>query len=53
MEIGDEVIDDVLAGLRTTGHFLTHHLAPSLGDRPLPAARQRLIDALVRRSAAM
>ena len=50
---GDGAIDDVLAGLRTTGHFLTHHLAPSLGDRPLPAARQRLIDALVRRSAAM
>ncbi|WP_226782165.1 DNA repair protein RecO [Oceaniglobus trochenteri] len=31
-------------GLRTTGHFLETHLAPSLGNRPLPAARQRLID---------
>lgn len=39
---------EVLDGLRTTGHFLAHHLAPSLGDRPLPAARQRLLDALAR-----
>lgn len=40
---------DVLEGLRVTGHFLETHLAPSLGDRALPAARGRLIDALVRR----
>lgn len=39
---------DVIEGLRVTGHFLAHHLAPSLGVRPLPAARQRLVDALVR-----
>jgi DNA repair protein RecO (recombination protein O) len=39
---------DILDGLRTTGHFLHTHLAPSLGDRPLPAARQRLIDLLTR-----
>jgi DNA repair protein RecO (recombination protein O) len=39
---------EILAGLRTTGHFLTTWLAPALGDRPLPAARQRLIDALAR-----
>ena len=32
------------AGLRTTGFFLANRLAASLGDRPLPAARQRLID---------
>jgi DNA repair protein RecO (recombination protein O) len=41
---------DILAGLRTTGHFLESHLAPSLGDRPLPAPRQRFIDALARQS---
>ncbi|QBY02841.1 DNA repair protein RecO [Rhodophyticola sp. CCM32] len=41
-------IDD---GLRLTGHFLAHHLAPSLGEKPLPAARQRLIDLIVRQSA--
>ena len=40
--------DDVLEGLRVTGHFLTEHLAPSLGDKPLPAARQRFVDVLRR-----
>lgn len=35
-------------GLRTTGHFLTAHVAPSLGNRPLPAARQRLLDLFAR-----
>ncbi|MDY6859679.1 MAG: DNA repair protein RecO [Pseudomonadota bacterium] len=35
-------------GLRVTGHFLAHWLAPSLGNRPLPEARARLIDLLER-----
>lgn len=39
---------EVLEGLRTTGHFLHRRLAPALGDRPLPSARARLIDALAR-----
>ncbi|OAN78852.1 DNA repair protein RecO [Jannaschia sp. EhC01] len=39
---------DVIEGLRVTGHFLENHLAPSLGGRALPAARQRLVAALVR-----
>ena len=39
---------DVLRGLETTGHFLDHHLAPSLGDRKVPGARRRLIDAIAR-----
>lgn len=39
---------DVLEGLVTTGHFLTHRLAPALGDRPLPGARARLVAALSR-----
>ena len=34
-------LEDVIAGLHVTGHFLRAHLARSLGDRPLPAARQR------------
>ena len=38
----------VLEGLRVTTHFLADHLAPSLGERPLPSARQRFIDALHR-----
>ncbi len=42
---------DVIGGLHVTGHFLEHHLARSLGDRRLPAARQRLVEALERRSA--
>lgn len=40
--------EGVLAGLRVTGHFLAHHLAPALGDKPLPPARQRFIDRLAR-----
>lgn len=40
--------EDVLAGLKTTGHFLTHRLAQSHGNRPLPEARARLIDRLTR-----
>lgn len=36
-------------GLRTTGHFLQTWLAPALGDRPLPPARQRFVDLMSRR----
>lgn len=42
---GDDV-DGIRQGLRTTGHFLSHWLAPEMGDRPIPPARQRLIDLL-------
>lgn len=45
---GTAEIDDVLAGLRTTGHFLLHRLAADIGNRPLPESRQRLIDSLTR-----
>jgi len=38
-------------GLRTTGHFLVHGLAHSLGDKPLPEARARLVDMLSRAQA--
>ena len=38
----------VALGLETTGHFLARHLAPSLGERPLPSARQRFVDRLLR-----
>ncbi|APX90096.1 DNA repair protein RecO [Brevirhabdus pacifica] len=41
-------LSDLLAGLATTGHFLANRLAPELGDRPLPKARQRLVDLLAR-----
>lgn len=45
---GDGSRENVLAGLRTTGHFLSRWLAPALGDRPLPEARARLIERLAR-----
>ncbi|MFD1342753.1 DNA repair protein RecO [Litorisediminicola beolgyonensis] len=42
---------EVLTALGTTGHFLEHHLAPSLGSRPLPSARAQFLDRLARRAA--
>ncbi|MFC2969389.1 DNA repair protein RecO [Acidimangrovimonas pyrenivorans] len=39
---------EIAEGLRLTGHFLGHHLAPALGNRPLPEARNRLVAALMR-----
>ncbi len=39
---------EVAAGLEITGHFLTHHLAPALGNRPLPPARERFAARLKR-----
>jgi DNA repair protein RecO (recombination protein O) len=41
-------LTDLLAGLRVTGHFLANRLAPELGERPLPPARQRLEDRIAR-----
>lgn len=37
---------DTLSGLRVTGHFLKAHLAPSLGTREIPMARDRLVELL-------
>ena len=48
---GEGGLADVLDGLRVTGHFLETHLAPALGDRPVPAARARLVSALARDAA--
>ncbi len=42
---------EILVALGTTGHFLKHHLAASLGDKPLPAARGAFLDRLSRRAA--
>ena len=39
---------DILEGLGVIGHFLRTRLAPALGDRPVPEARARLVDALRR-----
>jgi DNA repair protein RecO (recombination protein O) len=38
----------VIAGLRLTGHFLDLGLRPVLHERPLPEARARLVDLLLR-----
>lgn len=43
---------DVLAGLKTTGYFLEHHLAAELGGKPLPEARARFLARLSARAAA-
>ena len=39
---------ELVQGLETTGHFLEHQLRASLGEKPLPAARSRLLRALIR-----
>ncbi len=44
--IGRTALDEVTAGLKTTGYFLENWMAPALGNAPLPAARQRLLDVL-------
>lgn len=46
--VGDGSLSNVLDGLVTTGHFLTHGIAHALGDKPLPEARARLLDRLRR-----
>jgi DNA repair protein RecO (recombination protein O) len=33
-----------MQGLGTTGHFLRTRLAPALGNRPLPEARDRFVE---------
>ncbi|TNF64591.1 MAG: DNA repair protein RecO [Rhodobacteraceae bacterium] len=45
-EAGDA---EIVAALGVTGHFLTEKLARSLGNRPVPQARGRLIDEMARR----
>lgn len=40
---------DIAEGFRTTGHFLREHLAPALGNKPLPEARARFVDGFTRR----
>lgn len=44
----DFIVAEVLSGLETTGHFLTTKLAPAMGNRPVPEARQRLLEVLGR-----
>lgn len=46
--IGDADDAEIVAGLRTTGYFLTHHLAAGLGGRRLPQSRARYVEAFIR-----
>ncbi|MDA8585613.1 DNA repair protein RecO [Rhodobacteraceae bacterium] len=46
---GDGNPVDVTEGLRTTGHFLQTRLAPALGNKAIPEARNRLIDLLIKK----
>ena len=40
--------EEIIQGLRITGHFLHQHVAPEFGNIPLPEARQRYVDRLTR-----
>ena len=44
--------DEILQGLRTTGHFIESRLLPVLSDRPPPVARSRFVESLEREFAA-
>ncbi|WP_090112342.1 DNA repair protein RecO [Limimaricola pyoseonensis] len=39
---------DIAAALATTGWFIEHRLLPGSGERPLPPARARLVEAIAR-----
>jgi DNA repair protein RecO (recombination protein O) len=39
---------EIVEAFRTTGYFLTEHLAANLGGKPLPPARARFIEAFIR-----
>lgn len=39
---------DIAEGLRTTGFFLEKWVAPAMGEKPVPVARQRFVERLLR-----
>ena len=43
---------ELIEALWVTGHFLHNHLAPEMGNTPLPGARQRFMDRLRSRASA-
>ena len=45
---GDATNAQIVIALRTTGYFLEHRLIASLGNRQVPSARARLIEAIAR-----
>ncbi|WP_341368278.1 DNA repair protein RecO [Yoonia sp. BS5-3] len=46
--MGDASNSEIIAALGTTGFFIEHRLVKSLGDRPVPPARDRLLHAIAR-----
>lgn len=46
---GDAPDQEIAQSLETTGFFLKEHLAPMVGNRPLPEARARFVEAFLRR----
>jgi len=51
LEIAPAPAEDLLQGFAVTGHFLSQHLAGEMQGKPLPDARQRLIDLVARQAA--
>lgn len=47
---GDASNTEIAKALATTGYFIENRLIKGLGDRPMPSARARLIDAIVRKA---
>ena len=47
--VGSGNLDDLEDGFRTTGHFLENALAKDLGNKPVPEARARFVDAFLKR----
>ena len=45
---GDASHADIVQALGTTGYFIEHRLLAGSGDRPMPAARARLIETIAR-----
>ncbi len=48
---GDADASQIVTALGTTGFFIENRLIKGLGDRPMPVARQRLLDAIARQGA--
>ena len=46
---GDAEDAEIAEAFKTTGYFLSNHLARDLGNKPLPDARDRFVDAFTRR----
>jgi DNA repair protein RecO (recombination protein O) len=46
---GDAPDREIAQAFETTGYFLREHLAPMISNRPLPDARERFVEAFMRR----